>query len=193
MLFRSERRVEERTAELRNSEERFRSVIENSPSAVVLKDVQGRYQLVNHTYTEWLGLKREDVIGRTTFDIHPRPFAEESRLEDEEVLRTGQAKEVAHKVRFADGSLHDAVATKFPVFGFDGKAIGVGLVANDVTLRRKAEAALRESEEKMRGAFANTSIGMMIRNMRDRTLVANDAICRMLGYTRDEMENLHFN
>jgi PAS domain S-box-containing protein len=188
-----EKRVQERTTALRNSEERFRSFIENSPSAVALKDLEGRYQLVNRTYTEWLGVGREDIIGRTTFDLHPHAFAKESRLEDEEVLRTGQAKEVEHKVRFADGTIHSAVATKFPVFGFEGQTIGVGLVANDVTLRRKAEAALRESEEKLRGAFANTGIGMMIRNMRDRTLVANDAICRMLGYTREELETLHFN
>lgn len=54
---------------LRESEERFRSVIENSPAALSLKDMEGRFRLVNPKFTEWFGLQPEEVIGKTAHDI----------------------------------------------------------------------------------------------------------------------------
>jgi PAS domain S-box-containing protein len=188
-----EKRVEERTEELRESEQRFRSVVDNSPNAVVLKDLEGRYRLVNRRYTEWFGLRPEEVYGKHTDDVHPKFYADKSDAEDREVLATGKNQVIERQLRFVDGTVHTVTATKFPVTGHGGRPIGVGLVAVDITLRKQAEAALRESEEKLRGAIANTGIGMMIRNQRDRTLVANDALCRMLGYTREEMVDIHFN
>jgi PAS domain S-box-containing protein len=62
----------------------------------------------------------------------------------------------------------------------------------DITARKDLERSLRESEERFRRAFLDTSVGVAIRNVNDRTLVTNDALCRMFGYSHDELEKIHF-
>jgi PAS domain S-box-containing protein len=62
----------------------------------------------------------------------------------------------------------------------------------DITAHKKLERSLRESEELFRRAFLDTSVGVAIRGVNDRTLVPNDALCRMFGYSREELEKMHF-
>jgi PAS domain S-box-containing protein len=62
----------------------------------------------------------------------------------------------------------------------------------DITAHKKLERSLRESEELFRRAFLDTSVGVAIRNVSDRTLVTNDALCRMFGYSHEELANKHF-
>ena len=63
----------------------------------------------------------------------------------------------------------------------------------DITERKKMEASLRETEERFRKAFQDTSVGMTMRNVNDRTLVTNEAFCKMLGYSHEELEQMYFN
>jgi PAS domain S-box-containing protein len=62
----------------------------------------------------------------------------------------------------------------------------------DITVHKKLEQSLRESEELFRRAFLDTSVGVAIRNVSDRTLVTNDALCKMFGYSHEELANMHF-
>jgi len=63
----------------------------------------------------------------------------------------------------------------------------------DITQRKRVESALKESEERFRGAFENSGVGIMIRHHPDRSVTANDAFEKMLGYTREEMPTLSLN
>lgn len=91
---------------LRESEERFRSVIENSPAALSLKDMEGRFRLVNPKFTEWFGLQPEEVIGKTAHDISQTQASDESVALDQKVIETGQTHEHEFDFLFPDGTLH---------------------------------------------------------------------------------------
>jgi PAS domain S-box-containing protein len=143
-LLRDKRAAED---ELSASEERFRSMVENSPAAIFLKDLDGRFRLANRRFQEWYGIAPAEVVGRTSYDIYPKAYAETYTNLDREVLETGQPREHELDVPFADGSVHRVIVTKFPVFGSDGQVIGVGTINTDVTGQRAAEAQLRQAQK----------------------------------------------
>jgi PAS domain S-box-containing protein len=155
-----ERRVDERTRDLeqenlerrraemalRESEGRFRSVLENYPCAIFLKDIEGRFRMVNPCFEELYGVSADEMIGKASHDVFPKEAADNYVSHDEEVLRSGQASEREYDMRLPDGSEHRVIATKFPVLGSDGEVIGVGAINADVTEQRHAEEQLRRSQ-----------------------------------------------
>jgi PAS domain S-box-containing protein len=129
------------------SEERFRSIVENSPSAIFLKDLEGRYRLVNKRFEEWYGLSQKDVTGKTSHELFPEAFADLYTVADHEVLNTCTVQDSEFVAPHADGSLHTMVATKFPVFGTDGRTIGIGTINTDITHQRRVEEQLHQAQK----------------------------------------------
>jgi PAS domain S-box-containing protein len=136
----SERKQAEQA--IRESEHQFRSVVDNSPSAIFLKDTAGRYRLVNRRFEEWFDLSAEDVLGRTSHEIFPTSYADAYAAQDREVLETGKVISREHEIPFADGSMHLIIVTKFPVFDSEGRSVGVGTINTDLTDLKQNEAAL---------------------------------------------------
>ena len=132
---------------LQQSEARFRGVIDNSPSAILLKDLDGRYVLVNKQFREWLGRETSEILGKTSLDMFPDEVAACYASLDKEVLQTGRAAQREHPVPFADGATRQIFTTKFPVLDAAGKAIGIGAINTDVTEQRQTEALLRQAQK----------------------------------------------
>ena len=140
-------RVVQALERLANSEERFRCIVENTPSAVFLKDLDGRFLLVNRQMEERHGRRSADVVGKTAHDIYPKDYADVLVAQDREALAKNAVVEREIMLPFADDTLHPVVVTKFPVLNADGDAIGVGTVSTDVTDRRRMEEQLRQSQK----------------------------------------------
>ena len=119
----------------RESEERFRAVVDNSPAAISLKDTEGRYLLANRRYEEWFGISREDIAGKTCYDIYPEERADIISAQDRKALATGAVGERTAKTVFADGTKHTLLVTKFPVPGSDGKPVAICGINTDITER----------------------------------------------------------
>lgn len=132
---------------LQKSEARFRGVIDNLPSAVLLKDLDGRYVLANRKFEEWIGRPACEILGRTCSDIFPDEAAEDYETLDRDVLRTGDAMQREHQMQLASDGQRQVFTTKFPVFDADGRAIGVGTINSDVTEQRQTEALLRQAQK----------------------------------------------
>jgi len=133
--------------ELRESEERFRAVFDNSPTAIFLKGLDGRFQFVNKQFEAWYGLSAADVIGKTSDEFFPREFAEDSIVEDQAVLKFGELQARQMSALFHDGSEHTITVTKFPVRGLGGEIIGVGTINTDVTDQLRVEEHLRQAQK----------------------------------------------
>jgi len=131
---------------LRESEERFRGLVENSPNAVSLKDVDGRYLLVNEHFETLLRVSRDNVIGKTSGEIFDNAFAQSGIEQDREVIESRQA--IAADEQFGDSDrVQNLLTTKFPIFDGDGEVIAVGAVHTDLTDRLEAEEALRQAQK----------------------------------------------
>ncbi len=161
---RQQRQQHQREQELQQqqqeSEERIRSIIDNSPAAIYLKDLEGRFILVSRRFEEWYGYSASASIGKSTYDLFPQHVAEAYMAADKEVILSGQTQEYDFEAPFSDGSMRAISATKFPVRGSEGRVIGVGTISTDITERKRAEDALRQSEARYREIFDESPAGI---------------------------------
>jgi PAS domain S-box-containing protein len=180
------RRVE--TA-LLESDVRFKAFMDNSPAIAWAKDEDGRYVYLSKACENRFGIRLERCRGKTDFDLWPQVIAEKFRKNDLEVLTSGQIIEVIEENVDPDGRRCYWWNFKFPFPDAAGERY-VGGVGVDITERLRAEEALGESEERFRLAFENANIGMALVGTDGRYLRVNNALSRMFGYSREEMEKM---
>lgn len=113
-------------------------LVENSRSVIVIQDPEGRFLLVNNAFERWSRISREEVVGRTTFDLFSRDYAEQL-----EVMRVKVVKDrVALTEEITAETNADArtfIAQIFPIVDDSDKLIGTGALATDITDRKKNE------------------------------------------------------
>ena len=131
------------------SEARLQAFMQNSPSLMFIKDLQGCYVHVNEQFTRSFGLEQEDVLFRTDDEIFASDQAAQFKANDTRSLAAGKAIEAEEIARYADG-LHTSIVCKFPLRDSTGEINGLGGIATDITARVEAERALRDSEAKLR-------------------------------------------
>ena len=146
----------EATQELHDSRKRLQDILDNAPAAVYLKDVDGRYQLVNRHWESISGVWRADAVGRTDDDVFPAGVADAFRANDRVVLASRQPLQVEEIVPQLDGA-HTYVSVKFPLFASTGAAVGVCGISTDITAHKQAEAELRRSEAALSALVENTT------------------------------------
>ncbi len=131
---------------LRDSEDRFRAVVNNSPAKIHIKDAKGRYVLINTLSEELFGVTDADARGKTTHDIFPKDKADAFTAHDKEVLETGRSLEQEEEWARGDGA-HTYLTVKFPILSSAGAVTGVGAIGTDITDRKRAEERLLTSEK----------------------------------------------
>jgi len=136
----------------------LQSLVDTSTTAIFIKDVEGRYLLVNQRYEELFQISRTAIVGKTDLDVFPRERAEGLRASDRQVLAAGAALESEEQVDHADG-VHTYLAIRAPLHDASGRPCAVCGIATDVTERKRAEAALREAEERLRHAQKMEAVG----------------------------------
>lgn len=187
------RRAEEK---LKESEERFRQLFEQSVEALLVHDEQGRYVDCNTQACLLYGYSREELLSLSVKDISCEMLTEEERAQREaeggtlwQQVMSGQpgtfAVSLGEENKRKDGSTFP-VEARLGSVDYGGRRLML-VAARDMTKHREAEAALRASEERFRTAFEDASTGVALVGLDNRYLQVNDALCEMLGYSEEEL------
>ena len=134
----------------------LRTLIDNLPGYIYIKDLQGRYLLSNLPNIRFLGAASEAaVLGKTVFDLFPAEIAAPFDADDRCVVAAGEAI-MGREEPYEIGDRHGWFSTtKVPFRDADGKITGLVGITLDITNRKQADEALRESEERFRELAEN--------------------------------------
>jgi PAS domain S-box-containing protein len=136
---------------LRDSERRLQDVVDNTTAVIFVKDLELRYLLINREYERRYHVKRDQIRGKSDFEIHPRDVAEALRANDRQVIEAGAPIQFEECVPSDDGERY-YISSKFPLRDSSGKPYAVCGIATDITERKRTEIELRRSEEAVREA-----------------------------------------
>ena len=175
--------------ELRAYADQVRDLYNNAPCGYHSLDANGVYVQINDTELGWLGLTRDEVIGKLSFGdtLIPEDRASfEAGYQD--YLARGSVKDAEYRLIPKDGYsrtvLLSATSSKTP----DNKFVMSRATLYDISDRRRAEERVERSEEKFARAFRASPVGLAVTRLSDGKFIElNDAAMRFLGYERDEL------
>jgi two-component system, cell cycle sensor histidine kinase and response regulator CckA len=136
----------ERHDQMRAAERRLWDVLDNTRAVVFVKDLKGRYTLVNRRLEADTGYSRAQILGKTDFELFSRETAERLRNDDLRVLESGELLEVEGVTEFPTGP-RVFISSKFPLRDREGRIDGLCGVSTDITERKQLEMQLRHSQK----------------------------------------------
>jgi PAS domain S-box-containing protein len=191
-LERAFEEIKQRTEAARRSERELRGVVNTVPAHVWSSSPEGHVDFVNDRWLHFTGLALDEAFGwKWEAVVHPD---DRTRVVADwhTALKNGRAMESEARVRRADGEYCWWFVRNVPLRDETGKLVRWYGTAIDVEDRKRAEQALRKSEERWRSVFENSAIGVALTDLDGRFLATNHVYQTIVGYTEEELRALSF-
>jgi PAS domain S-box-containing protein len=182
----TERKLAEES--LRESEEKWRSLVSNSPDYIALHDKDGKYLFLNH-FAE--GFSEKDIVGHSIYEFLAPGTTDLFRLKYNESISSWRPVKFEHTALGNNGEMRVYEESFVPVLT-KNEEVNVLAIAKDITEQKLAERKLQEREEHFRLIFEDGSIAMALVNADFRFTQVNKAFVALLGYSEAELKNMTF-
>lgn len=173
---------------LRNSETRFREMFEHSHVGLCILDETGRRIRVNKAFCDMLGCTVEEATEMDVASwVHPDEQEASYKLLDD--WRNGRTEHITYKKRFIrknGTTIWTSANLSVLREEVDGKKVALAQFM-DITEQETAAATIRKSEEQFRTIFEESQVGMVLMSDSGIRVDCNDALCRLLGYSKSEI------
>ncbi|HTA43885.1 MAG TPA: PAS domain S-box protein [Bryobacteraceae bacterium] len=185
-------KIKQRTEDARRSERELRDVINTVPAHVWSTSPEGHVDFVNDRWLQFTGLTLTEAFGwKWEAVVHPddrtRVVADWHTAD-----KHGRAMESEARVRRADGEYCWWFIRNVPLRDETGKVVRWYGTAIDIEDRKRAEQALRKSEERWKSVFENSAIGVALTDLDGRFLATNHVYQTLVGYAEEELRALSF-
>jgi PAS domain S-box-containing protein len=185
LLQATHERLAAEIAERHKSHKLFEAITENTPAVIYVKDLAGRYLMINRRYCEIFSIDSADVVGKTDHDLFTKPEADAFRAMDERVVRADRPLTEEESAPHHDG-VHSYVSVKAPLHDERGRPYAVFGISTDITDLKRAKQALAESEARAR-LIVEAALDAVIGMDGAGTVVEwSPHATAIFGWTRDE-------
>ena len=168
----------------------LQGITEGTTDAIFVKDLQGRYLMMNSAGASILGHRVDEVIGKTDMELFSAQTAPAIMERDRLIMEAGEVQTYEEPGE-AGGVTRIYLATKGPFRDPGGQVIGLLGICRDVTDRKRAEEEIRQSQQKLRIHFEHTPLAVVEWDLEFRVAAWNPSAERIFGYSRDEAIGRH--
>jgi len=173
----------------------LQNLLDQIPDTIYFKDINGRFTRINKAQANVLGLQdAEEAIGKSDFDFFEFNHAKVAYDDEQMIIKTGYPLvDKMEQIRRADGCIRYVSATKVPIYNRNKDVTGIVGISRDITERIKYQEALAQSEKRFRALWENIDNGMRLTNSNGVVIEVNEAYCRMVNFSKDELIGRNFN
>jgi PAS domain S-box-containing protein len=172
---------------LSRREHQLAAIIHSTPAVIYMKDVDGRYRLVNKRFSELFHISIPETVGRTDSEIFPADMAARFRQNDVEVLTTEQPTTFEEEAPHDDGP-HTYISLKVPLRDPITNEIFLCGISTDITAAKRAESALKESQSLYASLVDNLPVAMFRKNLAGELTFVNDRFCQYIGRSERDLQ-----
>jgi len=178
---------------IRQSEERYRTILDEMADAYYEVDLAGNFTFVNDAICRHLGYSREELIGISFRGQIAKDDIETVYKTFSKIYSTGKPeRDIFYKILRKDGTPGFAENRGFPLQNQKGEIIGFRGIGREVTERRQMEEALRQSEERYRTIIKEMEEWYFETDLTGNVIFFNDIFATVLGYSQKELTGLNF-
>jgi len=182
--------LQEREEKLLNANLFLDKIINTLPNPVFVKDEQHRWLILNDAFCDFMGYRREQLIGKSDCDFFPKEQADVFWKKDNLVFESNTVHSNEESFTDSDGKLNTILTKKSAMTDINGEKILVGIIT-DITERKKMENDLRESEEQYRNLVENLSEALFMTDIKGFIIYISPIIEAIIGLKPEEIIGKH--
>jgi PAS domain S-box-containing protein len=172
---------------LKDSQKQLLDIIDGAPNSIFVKDLQGRFIVINAQLEKLLGKNREEVKGRTDYEIISRDRAANYQDNDRRIAENDKPEQLEEEADLADGRHHYFLANKFPLHDIHGKTYAVASISTDITEQKNAEVALQQTKDYLDNLLNYANAPIIVWDPLFRITQFNHAFEHLTGRTAGEV------
>lgn len=159
---------------LRPSREHFQAVIDSAPFAIFIKDLRGRYVMANKMCADILEVPQHEILGKNDHQLFPADSAQKLAEEDKQVIENAVRLEYENALEIR-GEVYDFQNVKIPIFNRQGRIVGVGGIANNITHLKSQQRQFDSSQNFLKLVLENIPDYVTVQDENARIIDANKA------------------
>jgi PAS domain S-box-containing protein len=168
----------------------LQGIMEGTTDAVFVKDLLGRYLMINSAGARFLGRSIDDILGRDDIELFSPEVGRAIKERDRAVAESGDAQ-TYEETATAAGMTRTYLSTKGPYRDANGQVIGLLGISRDISDRKLAEEEMRQSQQKLSIHFEHTPLAVVEWDLQFRVAAWNPSAERIFGYSREEAFGQH--
>lgn len=186
----TDRKITEK--ELLESKERYKTLVEQQTEMITRWKPDGTFTYVNDVYCNFFGKTKDELIGKRYIPQMPVEDLERFSKFFMSLDMNNPVGQFTHRLIKPDGEIRWLRWTDTAIFDDEGSIIEYQTVGRDITARKRAEVALKESEQQLQLIFENAPIGMALTDLSKSFIKVNKAYSDIIGYSKKELLNMTY-